>query len=103
MWTSYKKKGTWIEGRLLQKIKIDAYVFDKVMIDKWDDKIKKTYPFQEISYRISTGKQSVWLKEEQVDALSEAVKELKQEIIYRRSPGMRAVGIAIEKVRNGNV
>lgn len=98
MWTSFKKKGRWIEGRLHQGIMVDAYVFDKVMIDRWGGKISGAYPFQEVAFKLSTGKQSVWLSKKQSDAFAEAVQELK-EVIDMRQATLGEVEVAIKKAQ----
>jgi len=98
VWLSYKTKSTWVEGIVTQRLTIDAYVFDKMMVDKWGH-VRKKFPFKEVGFRVSTGKQAIWLKREQINALENAVGELEDEIARRKIPEMRGVVLAVQRIQ----
>jgi len=97
MWRSSKiGKGKWLEGIFSRHIRIDAYLFDKAMMDIFDGKIGQVFPFKEVMYRVKTGKQLVWLRKEEVEALAEAVREL-DKTVGPKAEEIEEVSLAIRK------
>ncbi len=35
MWKSFKKDGKWVEGVYHERIRVDAYLFDKALFNAW--------------------------------------------------------------------
>ncbi len=103
MWKAFNtKKGRWVEGWINYHIRVDAYMFDKVMVDKWGNKIKRAFPFEEISYRVKTGKQFVWLNKEQVNDIVKAVNELEQSVKSRMTE-KEEIELAVREAQKGKI
>lgn len=103
MWRASKVgKGKWLEGIYKQHVRVDAFLIDKAMFDVCDSKIGKAFPFKEVMYRVKTGKQLVWLRKKEVEAVFEAVEEL-EGTVGLKSGEMEKIRLAIREVRKGKL